>query len=408
MDVFVARQPIFDLKNRVAGYELLFRNGLENMFPDIDGDEATSTLLSNAFFSFGINELLREKPGFINFTRNLIIGNTPLLFPNNHVVIEVLEDIKPDPEVLRALDEFREQGYQVALDDFPLTEDHRPMIGHSDIIKIDFKENTERAIRAFVESLSGLPSPPVLLAEKLETHQDYRRARDMGFSLFQGYFFSKPEVLSKADIQAGQAAKLNLIREIQQRELDLTKIQEIIKKDVAISFKLLKFINSAYFYRPHPIDTIKDAITYLGEDELKKFLTIVTVSDLNTSRFKELLRRSVIRAGMCEKIGGKMHTEFSPDELFTLGLFSFMDALMNTKMEDIIEKIGFSDNMKNALLGKNKSFSLILHIIDSFERGQWERRIFQAITGKAVATKLPDFYLDAVKMSDSLMDTASL
>lgn len=405
MDVFVARQPIFNLKNKVFAYELLFRNGFENTFPDIDSDLATTTLLSNTFLSFELKDLLRSKPGFINFTKRLILEKTPLLFPENHMVIEVLENIEPDEEVTRSLDEFREKGYRVALDDFSFEKKFSPLIAHSDIIKIDFKEYTVQEIDSFIRTLDP-ESMPILLAEKLETYEEYEEAKELGFSLFQGYFFSKPEIISRSDIPASQAIKLQLISELRKKDFSRGKIQELIKKDVAISFKLLKFINSAYYYRPHPINTIKDAITYIGMDELKKFIMIMTVSDLSTGRFDELLRRSVIRARMCEMIGTVMNTDFSNDELFTLGLFTLMDALMNTRMADILEKVNFSDRMKDALLGKDKGFNLILHIIESFERGQWEKKIFKAITGKKIANKLPTYYLDAIKMSDSLFETA--
>ena len=405
MDIFVARQPIFNLKNKVFAYELLFRNGFENNFPEVDGDLATSALLSNTFLSFELQDLLRRKPGFINFTRRLILDKTPLLFPENHMVIEVLEDIEPDESITQSLDEFREKGYKVALDDFSFDQKFHSMIPHSDIIKIDFKQYSIREIEEFIQTLQP-ENRPMLLAEKLETHQEYEQAKELGFSLFQGYFFSRPEIISRTDIPANHAVKLQLISELRIRDFDRDKIQELIKKDVAISFKLLKFINSAYFYRPHPINTIKDAITYLGMDELKKFITIITVADLNTGRFNELLRRSVVRARMCERIGNVMHTEFSNDELFTLGLFTLMDALMNTQMELILEKVNFSTKMSDALLNKDKGFNLILHIIDCFEQGRWEKKIFKAITGKIVAQKLPGYYLDAVKMSDSLFDAA--
>ncbi len=403
MDVFVARQPIFDLKKKVFGYELLFRNGFENTFPDIDGNVATNTLLSNTFFSFELKELLRKKPGFINFTKDLILEKTPLLFPSHHMVIEVLEDIEPDEPVINALDEFKKNGYQIALDDFVYQEKFDPMISRSDIIKIDFRATPEDEITDIIHKIRKDHSP-IFLAEKVETHQEYESAKAMGFSLFQGYFFSKPEILSKTDISAGQVTRLKLVAALQKDNIEIREVEGLIKNDVGISFKLLKFTNSAYFSRPNPIDTIKDAITYMGMDELKKFIRIIAISDLNSDTPKELLRRSVIRARMCEKIGRFFNTGFTTDELFTLGLFTCMSAILNHRMEEIIEVIGFSEHLNNALLGRVKSVNLMLSIINCVEQGDWGKKVFKAISGKAVESRLPEYYFDALKMSNSFFD----
>ena len=401
MEIFVARQPIFDIDLKVFGYELLFRDRLENVFPGIDGDIATSSVLSSAFFSFELMEILRNKPGFVNFTQKLIAQRTALLFPAQHIIIEVLEDVEPLPEIVDALEQMKKKGYQIALDDFSTQQNHHPLVQVSDIIKLDFKYTKKQDIYDLVKSI-GPDQKVTLLAEKIETHKDYEAARDLGFQLFQGYFFSKPEMLSKKDISLNQLTRLRLIDELQREDLDIRKIETLIKNDVSISFKLLKFLNSAYFKRPNPIDTIKDGITYLGVDELKKFISVVAISDLNPDKPNELVRRSVIRAMMCEKLGAILHTEFSRDELFTLGLFSLMDALLDHAMEDIIKGIGFSPIMKEALLGKVKSVNTILKLITCFEQGEWSETIFKAISGNVLESKLPDFYFDSIKMANHI------
>ena len=403
MDIFVARQPIFDSELKVFGYELLFRDRLENVFPGIDGDIATSSVLSNAFFSFELMEILRNRPGFVNFTQKLILQKTALLFPSQHIIIEVLEDIEPSRQIIDALEQMRKQGYRIALDDFSTQQNHMPLVQVSDIVKLDFKLSNKEDIHRLVKQLQENPNI-TLLAEKIETHQDYREAKDMGFHLFQGYFFSKPEMMSKKDISPDRMTKLRLIDELQYKDLDIRKIETLIKNDVSISYKLLKFLNSAYFKRPVPINTIKDGITYLGVDELKKFISVIAVSDLNREKPNELARRSVVRAMMCEKLGAILHTEFSRDELFTLGLFSLMDALLDHAMEDIIQAVGFSRNMKDALLGDVKNFNTILKLITCFETGDWSENIFKAISGKAVESKLPGFYFESIRMANNVFE----
>jgi EAL and modified HD-GYP domain-containing signal transduction protein len=226
----------------------------------------------------------------------------------------------------------------------------------------------------------------------------------MDFTLFQGYFFSKPEMLSTKGIGSSQLTKLELINEMGKQELNVEKIGELIKNDAAISFKLLRFINSAYFARLNPIDTIKDAIAYIGTDELRKFINIVVMSDLNTGKPNELIRNCVIRAKMCERFGGIFNTDLTQDELFMLGLFSLMDAMLDCGMEDILKHINFSDKMQNALLGNNKEFNKILNIVISIDQGNWDNNFFEYISGKAIESKLPDLYLDSVKMANSIVN----
>ncbi|THB72427.1 MAG: HDOD domain-containing protein [Desulfobacteraceae bacterium] len=404
MDIFVARQPIFNTRKNVYGYELLFRDGLKNAFPDIDGDVATLNVLSNTFFSFELKEILQNRPGFINFTRDLLLKKTPRLFPREHVIIEVLEDIEPEPELIETLSELRKTGYRIALDDFLYDEKFNPMIRLSHIIKLDFRTSSENEIQQTINSIKG-DSPVKFLAEKIETYDEFQYAKELGFQLFQGYFFSKPEVLSKKDITSNQVVKLKLITELQRRDIDLVRIEDLIKKDVGISYKLLKFINSAYFKTYNPINTIKDAINYLGIDELKKFISVIAVSDLNREKPNELIRRSVVRARMCEKLGTMVRTDFSNDELFTLGLFSFMDALLDHDMEEVLKVIGFSEHLNDALLGSNRNFNTMLNIINSFEKGEWNKKVLQMISGRTIESKLPMIYFDSIRMANSCHDS---
>lgn len=405
MEIFVARQPVFTAKEKIFGYELLFRLSLENSFPNIDGSTATSGVLANTFFSFELDDILSGKPGLVNFTRDLLIKRTPLLFPKEHIIIEVLEDIEPEPEVIQALQEFKRQGFRIALDDFVYDKKFDEMIALSNIIKFDIMATPLDSLGPIVESLKSGP-PITLLAEKVETHEEFKQAKEMGFGLFQGYFFSKPEILSKKDISANQITKLKLVSAAGQQDPDLAAIESLIKQDVSVSFKLLKFINSAYFQRPNPVDTIKDAMMFLGIDELKKFISVVVVSDLNPGKPNELIRSSIVRARMCEQCGTMLKTHFSTEELFTLGLFSSMDAIMDIPMDEILTSISLSSKIKDALLGKNRQFSQLQTLVTSVEQGQWTTPVFKKIKGGRLGNKLPEFYLDAVQMADAFFTKA--
>ncbi len=406
MEIFVARQPVFDSRKKIFGYELLFRNGLENIFPDIDGDIASSAILSNIFFSFELKELLRNKPGLVNFTRKLIVQRIPLLFPVEHIIIEVLENIEPDDSVIDALKEIRAKGFRIALDDFVYHERFEPMMDLCRIIKFDIRATPLESLGEIVQDIKSRWKT-VLLAEKVETHEEFREASEMGFTLFQGYFFSKPEVLSKKEISANKIAKIKLIHEISRTEIDLEKIEKLVKQDVSISYKLIKFINSAYFKRPNPISTLKDAIVFLGTSELKKFLNVVVTSDFCENKPDELIRQSIVRARMCEHLAGELSERYLAEELFTLGLFSLLDAMLDRSMEDIINQIRLPAKMKTALTGHDKDFNRILNTIQMFEQGNWESRLLNEIADKGIEDKLPGFYLDSLKMADSLLSAST-
>ncbi|MFA5902979.1 MAG: HDOD domain-containing protein [Desulfobacula sp.] len=403
MDIYVARQPVFNTHKKIFGYELLFRNGFKNAFPDIDGDIATSNVLSNTFFSFELKEILGKKPGFVNFTKDLILQKTPLLFPSAHIVIEVLENIEPDREILAALNEFKKKGFTIALDDFAYHEKFKPMMELCRIIKFDLLATPLETLTNIIKDIQNNYNI-TLLAEKVETYEVFEQAKKIGFRLFQGYFFSKPEILSKKEISANHIVLLKLINEVGQDDFSFKSIEDIIKKDVSVSFKLLKFINSAYFGRPSAINTIKDAITYLGMNELRKFVHIIAVSDLGKDKPAELIRVSVIRARMCELCGTVLKTHFSTEELFTLGLFSLMDALLDKPMEEILNATSFSEKIKAALLKKDKDFTKILDIITGFEQGNWENKFFTVMSDTPIEKKLPGFYLDAVRMVNSFFN----
>ncbi|MEH0021571.1 MAG: HDOD domain-containing protein [Desulfobacter sp.] len=405
MKVFVARQPVFTAQKKVFGYELLFRLGLENSFPDIDGTTATSSVLASTFFSFDIKDILAGKPGLINFTRDLLVKRTPLLFPKDHIIIEVLEDIAPEPDVIQALEEFKRKGFRIALDDFACDGKLNAMVALCNMIKFDIRATP---LDTLGPVLSSIPQsrPIALLAEKVETHDEFKQAKQMGFDLFQGYFFSRPEILSEHDISTGQATKLQLASAAGKTDMDLEKIEDLIKRDVSVSFKLLKFINSPYFFRRTPINTIKDAMTFLGTDELKKFLNVVVVSDLNPGKPNELLRSSVIRARMCEQCGTLIKTRYSTDELFTIGLFSSMDAIMDMPMPVILERIALSDRIKAALLGLDPQFQQLHALVASFEQGRWDHGKFRCKKDGNLVRQLPVFYIDALQMADAFFTAA--
>jgi EAL and modified HD-GYP domain-containing signal transduction protein len=392
-------------KKKYSDMSCYFGWGWRIHFPILTGPPPPQVCCPALFFSFELNDILAGKPGLVNFTRDLLVKQTPLLFPKEHIIIEVLEDIEPEPDVIQALKELKQQGFRIALDDFVYDKKFDEMVDLCSMIKFDLMATPLDTLAPVFSSVLK-DRPIALLAEKVETHEEFEQAKAMGFHLFQGYFFSKPEVLSKQDISSGQITKLKLASEASRMDPDLKIIEGLIKKDVSVSFKLLKFINSAYFKRLTPIDTIKEAITFMGIDELKKFLNVIVVSDLNPDKPNELIRASVIRARMCERCGSMLKTHFSPDELFTIGLFSSMDAIMDMPMDHILSSIALSDRIKNALLGNDPQFQQLNALVASFEQGCWSHERFKTEKDGKLVQQLPAFYMDALKMADSFFTAA--
>ena len=302
MDVFVARQPIFDIKRKIYAYELLFRSGESNGFPDIDGETATTSLLSSSFFTVGIEKIGAGKLVFINFTEELLLNDTPQLFPPDKMMVEVLEDVSPGPEIVAACQSLKDKGYSLALDDFVYSKQFEELLHLSDIIKIDFRLTPIETLGEMVETLKKYNCK--LLAEKVETYDEFHQAVELGFEYFQGYFFSKPEVLKNKDLSSSQVGMLRLISKINTEEFDVESLAALVAQDVSITYKLLKYINSSHFSRLQPLSSIRQAITFLGENGFKMFVSLIATSKLSENKPEELIRTSIIRARFLEQIGG--------------------------------------------------------------------------------------------------------
>jgi len=402
MDIFVGRQPILTRDKKTYAYELLFRDSLKNTFPGIDGNTGTSRVLANTFFSMGINEITGNHPGFINFTKELILNKTPLLFPKESIVVEILEDVEPDQAVEEAIKEFRKKGYKIALDDFVFDKKYLNLIKLSNIIKFDLMATPLDSIAGLVKSLKSR-FDITLLAEKVETNEEFLLAMSMGFTLFQGYFFSKPEVISKTDIPSSKMILLKLISEIGRSSISFDRLSKMIKSDISISYKLMKFINSPYFRRANEISTIRDAVAFLGEDTIKQFVRVLAAAGLSDNKPDELMRLSIVRARMCELMGKYITTSFSGEELFTMGLFSTIDAMLDKEMPTILKEISFSKKVSDGLLGNDKDFNWLLALCTCFERGEWGACTLPEEKNRDLDDNLPAIYMDALKMADSFL-----
>ena len=400
MDVYVARQPIFNKNKKIYAYELLFRDGMSNVFPGIDGDTATSKILSSSFFAFGIDSLAGKKKAFINFTQELLVKKVPTMFPREKIMVEILEDVEPEEAVVNACQEISRKGYGIALDDFRYREDYHPLLELAGVIKVDFMTTSIKEIEEFLGKLSAFDVK--LLAEKIETYEIFQQALDMGFDYFQGYFFCKPQTLKTKDLAPSKVSLLQIMAEANKEAFSFQELEKLIARDISLSFKLLSYINSAYFRRVQEISSIKQAIVLLGEKEIRRFISLIAMAKLASDKPDELIRESIIRARLCEQLG-ELGAGMDESELFTLGLFSLIDAILDDSMTNIMERLPFSGDIKSALTERKGSLADYLTLVSCYDTGNWGEAS-ELVTKMGVdEKKLPEYYMDAVGWADSYM-----
>lgn len=401
MYFYAARQPILDRNKELYAYELLFRDGLENAFPDIDGDEATSRMVEGSQFTFGLEDFLGDKPGFINFTLETLLKKYPSMLPKEQVVVEILETVQPGKRLLAECQQLKEKGYVLALDDYI----HQPVWRHFypfiDIIKIDFRDTSTDTINNIKTAIAEFPHIK-LLAEKVETNEEFQMALDMGFAYFQGYFFSKPEMMQSKALSPAQMTLAELLYETSKSDMDLNNITQVFQRDVNLSYKLLRYSNSAIFKRRAEIETIKQALVVLGQAELKKFLSLLFTAQVSSDKPAELMRMSMTRARFAEGLA-QMHGKVDTAKAFLTGLMSLMDAILDEPIESVMNKLPLAKEIKDALVGQSGVLADYIKLIQFYEAAQWQEANQAISTLQLPAEQVPDAYHTAVQWANEQM-----
>ncbi|WP_418792064.1 EAL and HDOD domain-containing protein [Phosphitispora sp. TUW77] len=398
MDVFVARQPIFNRCQQVFGYELLYRLGTENYYPDSNGDYASSEVIANSFLLFGLESLTGGKRAFINFTENLLKNEVAANLPNDLIAVEILEHVKRNKEIVTACKRLKELGYMLVLDDFVYESVYEPLLDIADIIKIDFLETPSENRKNLINKYRN--KKVNFLAEKVETIDDFKQALESGFTYFQGYFFSKPIIISGKDIPANKLNYIQLLHEINMVDLDFDRLDNIIKRDVSLSYKLLRYINSAAFGFRTKITSIKHALVMLGIQEIKKWLSLITLKGMCEDKPDEILTSSIIRARFGELIAQKCGLADRSSDLFLVGMFSLIDAIIGRSMSDILAELPVSEDVKKTLLGEKHIYRDIFELILSYEKGDWKSFSYYASLIKLDEKEVPQFYIMSLEWAN--------
>lgn len=401
MHIFLARQPIFDRNKNVIAYELLFRNGHENAYNSVDGNEATLNVIANSFYEFDFKSVSDNKKVFINFTEKLITEEIATILPNDDVVIEILETIEPTDEVLNACKKLKARGFILALDDFVFDKKYIELIKLIDIIKVDFViSNCIERKKIF--DLLKINKKIKFLAEKVETIEEYNEALELGYSYFQGYYFSKPVIMSAKSIPSNKYTALEILKLVNQKDFDFSELESLILKDVGLSYKLIKIIKSSAYCIKSEIHSIKYAITFLGEKEIVKWLYVVLLNDLKGESNTELVKVSLQRARFCELICNTYSYPEKSFHAYIVGLFSVMDAILNCPMEVIIQDLYISDEVKDGLTKEENIINSILKLAVSYGKGNWEETAEYAQKLNVDMNSIPEIYLETLKWTDSI------
>ena len=398
-NVFVGRQPIFDANLKVFAYELLYRapDSDRNAAGVIDGNQATMTTIINTYIEIGLENLVRDKLAAINLTEDFLLQEDKIPFTPNQAILEILEDVAVTPELIEAVTKLKQKGYVIALDDYLYNPEHKPLLELADIVKIDLMALSREQL---IEHFNEIKKYNVkLLAEKIETPEEYIFCRDIGFDYFQGYFLSRPQVVTGKSLPTNRLSILNLLSVLHNPDSDVDDVADAINTDATTSYKLLKLINSAAFNFSREIQSIQQGVMLLGRRQLGSWASMLSLSSMK-DRPAEIMRVAMVRAKMCELLADKMGIKES-DSYFTVGLFSALDLLMQRPLSQLLEPLPLNDEVRNALLYKRGLMGEVLNCVLAYEIADWENVTLQQLTAE-------DFMVanvEAVTWMNALMDT---
>ncbi len=390
--IFIARQPIFDLQQKVYGYELLFRSGIENVIRSAEPNQASAKVMTDGALVLSMAAISGGKLAFINITRDILLNDYVSLLPRGLTAAEIPETIEPDPEVINACSRLKKAGYTLVLDDFVYRVQYADLMNLADIVKVDFLSTSAEERR---QVLSRFTAPNVrFLAEKVGTHEVFKQAISLGYTYFQGDFFSEPVIISSRDVPGFKLNYLNMLQELQWPDVNFPRLEGIVKRDMALSFKLLRYINSAYFGLGSKVSSIMHAIRLLGPREFKQWASLLVMASMGSDKPDELVVQALIRGRFCESLAPILGMKQRSQELFLLGMFSAIDAILDRPLEEILKDLPLSDEIKDALLGKPNRLRAVFDYALAYEKGDWD-----GLSAKAEALGLDESGIPAVYLA---------
>lgn len=398
--MFIARQPIFSRNLEVYGYELLFRSGNQShLFDGVSSIQATATVVGG-LFEAGINQIVEDKKAFINFDAEFLHSDMPEIIGPEHLIIEVLEDVVVDEALIARIRDLKTRHYKIALDDFVESYIDYPLVPFADIIKFDILNTPLDLIKNEVRL--ALLQKKTILAEKVETEEEFNKAKVMGFHLFQGYFFSKPNIVAHSNSQTTTKIQyLRLLTELKKEEPSYQVLAEIIEKDMMLAYRLMRVIKGRA--GDDLIYSIKRALTYMGLKELERWVSILMLRDLSSHKPQELMRLALVRTKFSELTAMNGTLKNMKHEASMMGLFSTLDAMLDQNMADALEGIMLPISISEALIKEAGVLGPLLSVIFAYEKGDWESGQSYAEAVGVSEEQLYDDYCKAIHWARDIM-----
>jgi c-di-GMP phosphodiesterase len=391
----VARQPIYRNGLDVFAYELLYRDNHLDDARFTNGDQATAQVLLNAFLEIGLERVVGPNLAFVNIPRNFLLSDYCTSLPKDRVVLEILEDSVPDKPLISSISRLSKKGYQIALDDFTYSEWFRPLLELTDIVKIDIQAQPRVSLPRQLESLRQYDLK--VLAEKVETHEQFDFCKGLGFDYYQGFFFCRPNIVSGDKIPFNRLAALRLVAKLQNPKATISEIEQTVGQDVAVSYKLLRYVNSASNAVKRQIESIRHAVTLVGTKRIRSWASLIMFAGMD-DKPRELMITAIVRARMCEQLAVAMRQQ-NGEQFFTVGLFSVLDALLDRPMAEALQLLPLAEEVHNAILDHAGLMGAALHCVLAYERSDWTQAICRNLGHEVIR----DAYLNSVEWTRSMI-----
>lgn len=365
---YVGRQRILNRDLTVCAYEILYRGEAGSVEgKEFEGTRATAEVLLTALVDIGLERIAGESQAFVNFTRELLVGEEIFAVASpGRLVVEVLESIEPDEETVGALRRLSKMGFTIALDDFVYHHRFIPFLKLADIVKIDIQALDEVALRRHVEICKRYGVR--LLAEKVETKDEFDLCRKLGFHLFQGYFLDRPELVTGRRLPAEKLRTVQLAARVLDPEATLEVVEQCVRQDITLSYRVLRLSNSVAQGRMEPVVDIAEAVSWLGLDRIRRWVGLMAIAD-RPDGAAPLMDEAVLRARMCETLGRNLG--LNPNLMFTIGMFSVLEAMFGTPIDEVLSDLPVAEVVANALTGKPGDEGRILRSVIAHCRAEW-------------------------------------
>lgn len=399
MDVFIARQPIYRKNRQVEAYELLYRSSTTNAFdPSVDGEKATYNVISEALLNFGMETLTGMRKGFVNFTEELLLAGFPMVMDPSLFGLEVLEDVELTEQVQECLQKYRSKGFLIALDDYSGKRLGKEELACFDIIKIDFRLTDPEKRKKIARRMKR--ENKIVLAEKIETEEEYNEAVSLGCEMFQGYYFSKPVMLKKQKKDVARVTAARLLRRLSDDGMDMGELAGIIRVDAHLTYKLLHKMRTMQYYRGNAVPSVKYALVRMGVDEIRRWMVLVLVQEVSGEDGEEAVRTALIRAVLCESLATNAKRTELCNDAFLTGMFSIIDR-QDEALPRLLEELDLKEQVSRALMGEDNLLNHYLTVALLYEAGEWQK-LDQCAAWSEIEV-LPNLYREAVVYANQVL-----